>query len=109
LKDLQTLQGLYLSGSKITDKGLETLAQMPQLASLGIRVTQITDAGLAHLAKLPNLHTLDVHSTQITDTGLQHLKGMTNLTTIYLGPAISAEAIAKLKMALPNLKDVQRD
>ncbi len=89
--------GLVLSGSGITDTGLEELAGMKNLQVLWLSETQITDAGLVHLAGLKNLQRLALSLTRITDAGLVHLAGLKNLQGLNLsGTQITDAGLEKL-------------
>jgi hypothetical protein len=68
LEGLKNLEGLSLSGTKVTDDGLLMLRNFPKLVWLEIRDTQITDAGLANL-KDCNIYRLEVAGTRVTKTG----------------------------------------
>ena len=69
LQNLTSLRrlGLY-SNPNITDVGVAHLRQLKSLQSLHLQFTKISDKGLAHLEDLP-LRFLDVRGTQVTDTG----------------------------------------
>ena len=69
LQNLTSLRrlGLY-SNPNITDVGIAHLRQLRSLQSLHLQFTKISDKGLAHLDELP-LRFLDVRGTQVTDTG----------------------------------------
>ena len=65
--------------------------------------TQVTDAGLEHLKGLINLVYLELSGTQVTDAGLVHLKGLSKLNFLYLGRTQVTDAGVKdLQEALPN-------
>ena len=64
---------LVLSGTQITDAGLEHLQGL-KVSTLYLGDTQITDAGLEHLRRLPRLGFLDLSGTQVTEAGVQQLK-----------------------------------
>lgn len=77
-----TLDGLRLDGTKISDADLAHLADCKALKSLNVSNTSITDAGLAHINKLNSLESLNLDSTYITDDGLMLLKDLPNLRKI---------------------------
>ena len=53
--DQGEIVGVDVSGTQITDAGLEQLEDLTQLQELSLSDTQITDAGVAELQKaLPN-------------------------------------------------------
>ena len=68
-----------------------------------IAVSRITDVGLQHVAELTSLQTLVLSGTDITDAGLVHLKGLTKLKGLGLiGTKVSAKGVNDLKQVLPK-------
>jgi hypothetical protein len=54
------------------------------------------------------LEELDLQEANIDDAGLAHLESLKNLKQLSLAnTGVSAEAVAKLKEALPSLKSVK--
>jgi hypothetical protein len=104
LKALPRLRELYLS-PKITDAGLENLAELVDLRLLTLSDARITDAGLARLKGLHQLQSLFLYGTPITDAGLEHLRGLTRLEHLSLDHTrVTDEGLKKLQQALPNCK-----
>lgn len=99
-----------LTGTAFADDGLAQLSagpELPDLHALRLTGTQVTDAGLQHLQGLPQLRELDLSRTQITDVGLGGLKRLTmlkHLTLEGLNERLSDAAVADLKRALPMLE-----
>ena len=48
---MKQLEGLHLTGTKITDADLKDIAKLQQLHALGLNHTKITIAGVAELRK----------------------------------------------------------
>ena len=66
-------------------------------------VSRITDVGLQHVAELTSLQALVLNGSDITDAGLVHLKGLTKLKGLVLiGTKVSAEGVNDLKQVLPK-------
>jgi uncharacterized membrane protein/YHS domain-containing protein len=86
---------LNLAGTDVTDAGLATLAEMPNLQRLRLERTKVTDAGMAHLAKLEKLEYLNLYGTEITDAGLKPLQDLPVLRQVYLWRTKVAPAAAK--------------
>jgi hypothetical protein len=63
-----------LSGSQVTDAGLEHLKGLSQLQTLWLDGTQVTDAGLAQLKGLSKLQWLGLNDTKVTDEGVKKLQ-----------------------------------
>ncbi|MEM1108582.1 MAG: c-type cytochrome domain-containing protein [Planctomycetota bacterium] len=75
---------LNLANTKVTDQGLETVAQMTNLRRLWLNGTQVTDAGLSHLSRLRELRYLNLYGTVVTDAGLPSLAVLPHLSQLYL-------------------------
>jgi Leucine-rich repeat (LRR) protein len=86
LKELNKLQSLNLSHTRVSNAGLEHLTGLNNLTFLGLdNCPPVSDAGLARLVKtLPNLSTLFLGGTQVSDAGLIQLKQLTKLTSLTL-------------------------
>ena len=95
---------ISLHDAQITDEGLRTLGDLPQLRSgstSGMR--PITDAGLAHLVKLERLDGLNISRTKVTDAGMVHVGKMKSLTMLRMdGLKLTDKGLAQLK-GLTNL------
>jgi thiol-disulfide isomerase/thioredoxin len=95
LKGLGRLESLGLwSNGRITDKALEYIKGLKQLKSLRLDDTQITDKGLRKLKKsgvLDRLEFLAVSRTAVTDAGLGHLADASGLKVLYLEDTIVSD------------------
>ena len=101
--DLETVTGLGLSATKITDEGLKDVAKLRNLKFLDLTETQITDAGLKEVAKLQKLEQLYLIGTKITDAGLMDLAKLQKLKRLALNRTqITDAGVAELRKALPN-------
>ena len=101
-----TLEGLSLDKTKISDTDLSHLSGLKALKYLGLSDTPITDAGLAHLKGLVSLKTIWLDGTKITDAGLVHLNRLNSLESIHLeNTRITNDGLMLLK-DLPNLRRI---
>lgn len=97
------IKSLSLSKTKVTDRGLSCLNQLPHLESLIVRETSIGDTGVVSLVRINSLITLDLSNTGITDAVFQFLGSLKNLETLDLsytkvtGKDLSELAETKLK------------
>ena len=117
----------HLSGTELTDDGLEKLQSVNKLVHLNLKDTQVTNDGMAHLANiitltrlnlartqvsdeglrrlkgLDNIVYLNLYGSQVTDAGLEHLQGMTNLRKLYLWQSqVTEDAAKRLQEELPD-------
>jgi hypothetical protein len=101
--------GSLLPGLK--DSCLVPLQGLTQLQHLSLSGNRITDKGLELIAHLPNLETLDLDATDVTDAGIDSLQSMKNLKSIRLGGSrVTPEGVKKLQEAIPGIDvDMQID
>ena len=98
ISQLDQITSLNLGGTKrLTDKGLQYLARMPQLRELTVD-GQITDRGLEALAQLRELRVFRMYwQTNITDNGIANLRFCDQLEEVdLLGCTTGDGAIAAL-------------
>ena len=108
ISQLNQITSLNLDGSKrITEKGLEHLARMPQLQELIIG-GQVTDRGLEMLRHLPELRVFKMYwQGKVTDDGIANLKFCDQLEEVdLLGCNTGDGAIAALA-GKPKLRRFQ--
>jgi hypothetical protein len=70
---LRYVEALYLDGTEVTDRGLEYLADMKELRTLGLGSTAVTDSGVRRLAQLTRLEGLNLRATGIPDRAVAWL------------------------------------
>lgn len=80
---VKTIEKLVLSHTKVTDKGLEYITELP-LVELDLSGTVVTDSCLSDVAKIPTLSKVDLASTRVTDSGLSTLRSLPKLVSIDL-------------------------
>ena len=95
----------HLQGQKLTDAGLASLKNVPNLIDLNLAGTKITDAGLKQVGSLATLQRLNLNNTKVTDAGLASLKGLTKLTylNLYGSAGVTDKGLVHLK-GLSKLK-----
>lgn len=83
--------------TKLTDKGLAALKELPDLQRLQLGKCPLTDAKAAALGTLRTLDTLHVGSSGLTDLGLAGMKKLVNLKSLdLLDAAITDKAVPTL-------------
>jgi hypothetical protein len=96
---------LDLSGTRVTDAGLATLARLPNLTRLSLGNTAVSDAGLRHLAALVRLEYLNLFDTRVSDAGVGALRALGALRVVYLGGTrVSSEGRAALQGSSRTLR-----
>lgn len=81
---LKKLEELDLSRTALTDRGLKTLATLTNLRSVNLEETAVSNAGIANLGKLPKLRALYLNKTAIGDASLEHLRNSSFLKNLAL-------------------------
>jgi hypothetical protein len=98
MRSFPKLQKLNLYATPVTDAGMRSLDQLTGLQVLYLNATEVGDTGLACLCKLPALRELGLHRTRVTDEGLRPLQGLPSLEHLTLhGPGITDVGLAHLK------------
>jgi len=101
LVGLSDLEFLNLTDLPITGQGLQHLAGLKQLKTLGLGGTQVND-DLAALEGLP-IERLDLRNVPVTDKAVEHVKKLKSLKDIWIDAnRWSAAAQQKLKKVLPQ-------
>jgi uncharacterized protein YjbI with pentapeptide repeats len=94
---------LDLSGTQITDAGLEYLDGL-KLDSLKLSDTDLTDAGIQKLSSLQRLRSLNLSNTRITDKAFESFKEIKGLDDIVVRNTSIANAALTYARAIPKLR-----
>src|SRR5207248_3114822 len=90
LSRLPRLQRLDLSGTGITDRGLEVLHDLPELRSLKACWQRgISDAGVINLAACDKFESVNLMGTSTGDGALEALAGKRNLSRLRTGALVT--------------------
>lgn len=84
LSDVQSLVYLDLSGTRLEDAAVDTLAKFPRLVQLYLPHTGISDSALARFAAAPHLVFLCVDAGQATDVGIAGLMTCPRLRSLWI-------------------------
>lgn len=96
---------LDLARTKVSDKGLASVAAMKNLRELHLENTAISDAGLDQLKGLAALEYLNLYGTKVTDAGIQKLAGLGKLKALYLWQTgVTKGGVAQLKAKLAGAR-----
>ena len=106
LKDITTLQKLYLRGTSITDAGIQNLAGLTNLTELDLSDVAHDRCRAGALAGLTKLRRLNLQSANVTDAGIDVLKNLADLEELSLyRTKVSNAGLAKLA-GLKNLRSI---
>jgi internalin A len=108
LRGLKHLKKILIDQSRMTDEGLRTLAELPELEHLKLYRHGFSDAGLAHLKRATKLKTLLIGSgtSGVTDAGLASLQGLADLEELDVSGSMVTDAGLDRLRGLTKLKDV---
>lgn len=97
------LEEIDLTGTKVTDAGIEVIAGLTKLRKLQLSATKITSAAIVHLVRLPALTDIYLINTAIDDTAIEGLARMTGLRKLSVsGTKLTADGLERLRQALPT-------
>lgn len=98
LRELPRMQKLLLFKSNIGDKALAEISRMKSLEVLYLGESKITDIGMASLANLTELKVLDLYDTKVGDRGIAALGKLAKLDDLNLsGTKVTDSGITLLK------------
>ena len=93
--------GVSLKGTKVTNSGLEVLEAFGHLQSLDLSGTKVTNKGLKRLKGLEKLRYLNLAGTKVNDSGLEELKSLTKLQYLDLRRT-KVVSVKDMERALPK-------
>ena len=103
LRSLQELACLDLSHTAANDETTRHLSGLRRIRELYLFGDQITDRGLESLATMASLRTLGLWGcTRLTEQGMRQLKRLPLLTTLYLPEHLRESAFPALQKAGPS-------
>lgn len=77
---MPSLQHLDLTGTSVSDAGLQALRHLPELRSVSLASDAVTESGVAVLAQCDELERVNLESTsEVGDAALRALAGKRNL------------------------------
>ena len=89
------------------DSHIDALVACTQLRAANLAATKITDRSLARLGQLPSLTRLDLSYCNVTDKGLESLAKCKSLSRLYFTEThVTKKGIENLKRRLPQLRKV---
>ncbi|TWU47085.1 leucine-rich repeat domain-containing protein [Rubripirellula reticaptiva] len=101
LAPLELVKTVIFDKGAVTDAAMPTIAALPQLQQLRLRLSPITDEGFRELSKSPTLMFLNLPQCECTSEGIKSLASMPRLRSLRVGsPHLtneSAREIAKIK------------
>jgi hypothetical protein len=109
LKELKNVRELNLFYAElVTDEGLATMRNWSKIERINARGTKVTDNTLALLAGKTTITALDIGFAEVTDSGLQHLSTLPNLRSLAVGGNKLTEVGLQVLRTLPQLESLDR-
>ncbi len=75
INKMPNLKKLHVEYTKLSDNGIQTLADNKSLQYINLTGTSITDMGLSYLAKMKDLKQVFVYKTKVTAQGIEKING----------------------------------
>jgi len=90
LKNMQSLEKLFIFRSQVTDKGFAVLAELPCLKELSLAEPTLTSEEWAALGRLSSLECLDLNwiQSKVADADIAHLSGLRRLKRLTINPKV---------------------
>lgn len=101
-----SLEHLRFCKSKVTDKGMLELVNLPNLQRLEIGNRNVTDAAANSLAKCNALERLEILYSNLTDEGVRQFASLPNLTELWLSGCAVSPAIGQTLTKFESLEKV---
>ncbi|MCU0719019.1 MAG: hypothetical protein MUC83_04895 [Pirellula sp.] len=96
---------LSLENTRVTDRGLKAILQMPKLEELDLSNCPITDLGLKNIEGNRTVRTLWLSGTKITDESLKILESCIGLESLHVDrTGVTLEAWERLLKLKPRLR-----
>jgi serine/threonine protein kinase len=99
------LRSLYLSGTQLSDAGLQAVCSISTVESLDLSDTDITNDGCSSLTRLPRLRELHLSRTSITGPALSKIAKLTKLEELFLNGDDVRDNLSALQSL--QLRDLQ--
>ncbi|MEO5979149.1 MAG: DUF2231 domain-containing protein [Chryseolinea sp.] len=95
---------LNLGRTKITDAGVDVVAQLSGVNQLNLEYTSVSDQGIEKLKTLTSLNSLNLVGTNITDAGLSRLVEIKSLKKVFLYQTqVTANGVKDLLQQAPHI------
>lgn len=81
-RNLQHVEHMALSFTKVTDRSLSRIAALDELTNLRLAGTAISDAGVTQLSRLKKLEYLDLQATNVSEAAIRALTSRSGIQVI---------------------------
>lgn len=104
--DLQTLETLILDKGVVTDVSMPSIASLPNLQHLRLRLSPINDDGLKHLSKCTSLWYVNLPHAACTAKGVAELAAIPKLRQLRLGSSGVGNEVTREIASIESLRGV---
>jgi hypothetical protein len=106
IKELDSIETLILDKGVVTDESFKTIAGLPKLQHLRLRLSPINDKGLKLLSKTKSLWYLNLPHAQCTAEGVAALADLPRLRQLRLGSPNLGNEVTREIATLTSLRGV---
>lgn len=100
------LHSLNLSGTQITDDGLQLLQQCASIADLDLSRTNMTDDSIVTILALKNLHAVNLSETNVTSQGLMRLTTHSQIRRVAVTAALLTDEVVAQFNQTPQIVEL---
>lgn len=104
--DIESIETLILDRGVVTDESIKTIAKLPTLQHLRLRLSPIHDEGLRMLSQMESLWYLNLPHAQCTAEGVAALAGAPRLRQLRLGSPNLGNEVAREIATITSLRGI---
>lgn len=106
MTDLDSVETLIFDEGAVTDKAIETIAKLPKLQHLRLRLSPIGDEGMKQIATIQSLWYLNLPHAECTAEGVRELAALHGLRQLRLGSSNLGNDVTREIAKIPSLRGV---
>jgi hypothetical protein len=102
--ELPKLDTVLIDEGVITDEGMKTIAKIPELRHLRLRLSPITDEGLKPLLGSESLWFLNLPHSRLTEKGIRSLAALPKLRQLRVGSTLLGNDLGRALLEVKSLR-----
>ncbi|EMB13932.1 leucine-rich repeat domain-containing protein [Rhodopirellula europaea] len=104
VSELPKLDTVLIDEGVITDEGIATIAKIPELRHLRLRLSPITDEGLKPLLERKSIWFLNLPHSRLTEKGIRSLSALPKLRQLRVGSTLLGNDIGRALLEVKSLR-----